>query len=90
MWLGKMLTEGLAEGIEDNASSAIMAAEDMAAGVLSAVNGVDGTEIGVNAAVNGSAGYGTTFIQNNYSPKALSRLDIYRYGNNLAAYMGAQ
>jgi len=89
-WVGKMLAEGLAGGIEDNADSAIMAAEDMASGILNAVNGVDGTEIGVNAAVNGSAGYGTTFIQNNYSPKALSRLDIYRYGNNLAAYMGAQ
>jgi len=89
-WIGEMLAEGLAGGIEDNADSAIMAAEDMASGILNAVNGVDGTEIGVNAAVNGSAGYGTTFIQNNYSPKALSRLDIYRYGNNLAAYMGAQ
>ena len=89
-WLGKMLTEGLAQGIDDNASAAITAAEDMAAGVLNAVGSVDGTEIGVNAALNGGAGYGTTFIQNNYSPKALSRLDIYRYGNNLAAYMGAQ
>lgn len=87
-WVGKMLTDGLASGIEDNADTAIMAAEDMASGILNAVNGVDGTELGV--AVNGSAGYGTTFIQNNYSPKALSRLDIYRYGNNLAAYMGAQ
>ena len=89
-WLGKMLTEGLAQGIDDNASAAITAAEDMAAGVLNAVGSVDGAEIGVNAALNGGAGYGTTFIQNNYSPKALSRLDIYRYGNNLAAYMGAQ
>lgn len=89
-WVGKMLTEGLAKGIEDNASSAIVAAEDMAAGVLNAVGSVDGTEIGVSAALNGGAGFGTTFIQNNYSPKALSRLDIYRYGNNLAAYMGAQ
>lgn len=89
-WVGKMLTDGLAKGIDDNADTAILAAEDMASGILNAVSGVDGTEIGVNAAVNGSAGYGTTFIQNNYSPKALSRLDIYRYGNNLAAYMEAQ
>lgn len=89
-WLGDMLVQGLAEGITDNAATAIAAAEDMASGVLNAVGEVDGTEIGVNAAVNGGTGYGTTFIQNNYSPKALSRLDIYRYGNNLAAYMGAQ
>ena len=90
-WIGDMLVEGLAKGITDNAQTAINAAEDMAAGVLGAVQGVDGTSIGVEAAVNGSAGLGgTTFIQNNYSPKALSRLDIYRYGNNLAAYMEAQ
>lgn len=90
MWLGEMLTEGLAKGITDNAQAAIDAAEDMAAGVLGAVHGVDGTSIGVDAAINGGAGIGgTTFIQNNYSPKALSRLDIYRYGNNLAAYMEA-
>lgn len=90
MWLGDMLVEGLAKGITDNAQTAIDAAEDMAAGVLGAVQGVDGTSIGVDAAINGGAGIGgTTFIQNNYSPKALSRLDIYRYGNNLAAYMEA-
>ena len=89
-WVGHMLTQGLAEGIDESASTAISAAEEMAAGVLGAVQGVDGTSIGVDAAVSGGAGIGgTTFIQNNYSPKALSRLDIYRYGNNLAAYMGA-
>ena len=88
-WVGKMLTEGLADGIEDNASSAITAAEDMASDILNSFGAVDGAEVGLNAAVNGNP-YGTTFIQNNYSPKALSRLDIYRYGNNLAAYMGAQ
>ena len=89
-WLGKMLTEGLAQGIDDNASAAITAAEDMASSILNSFGAVDGTEIGVNAALNGGTGFGTTFVQNNYSPKALSRLDIYRYGNNLAAYMGAQ
>ena len=90
-WIGDMLVQGLADGINDNAVQAIDAAETMADGILAAVGRVDGTDIGVNAAINGSAGLGgTTFIQNNYSPKALSRLDIYRYGNNLAALMGAQ
>ena len=28
-------------------------------------------------------GLGTTFIQNNYSPKALSRIEIYRDTRNL-------
>lgn len=89
-WVGKMLTEGLADGIDDNAETAISAAEDMASSILNSFGAVDGAEVGVNAALNGGTGFGTTFVQNNYSPKALSRLDIYRYGNNLAAYMGAQ
>ena len=89
-WVGKMLTEGLADGIDDNAETAISAAEDMASSILNSFGAVDGAEVGVNAALNGGIGFGTTFVQNNYSPKALSRLDIYRYGNNLAAYMGAQ
>lgn len=58
MWLGKMLTEGLAEGIEDNASDAINAATDMAKGILGAVEAVDGTTVGINAAVNGTTGAG--------------------------------
>ena len=58
MWLGKMLTEGLAEGIEDNADNAINAATDMAQGILGAVEAVDGTTVGINAAVNGTTGAG--------------------------------
>lgn len=58
MWLGEMLTEGLAKGIEDNASDAINAATDMAQGILGAVEAVDGTTVGINAAVNGTTGAG--------------------------------
>ena len=58
MWLGEMLTEGLAKGIEDNASDAINAATDMAQGILGAVEAVDGTTVGINAAVNGMTGAG--------------------------------
>lgn len=57
-WVGKMLTEGLAEGIEDNADNAINAATDMAQGILGAVEAVDGTTVGINAAVNGTTGAG--------------------------------
>ena len=57
-WVGKMLTEGLAEGIEDNADNAINAATDMAKGILGAVEAVDGTTVGINAAVNGATGAG--------------------------------
>ena len=58
MWLGEMLTEGLAKGIEDNADNAINAATDMAQGILGAVEAVDGTTVGINAAVNGTTGAG--------------------------------
>ena len=58
MWLGEMLTEGLAKGIEDNASDAINAATEMAQGILGAVEAVDGTTVGINAAVNGMTGAG--------------------------------
>lgn len=57
-WVGKMLTEGLAEGIEDNADMAVNAATDMAKGILGAVEAVDGTTVGINAAVNGTTGAG--------------------------------
>lgn len=58
MWLGEMLTQGLAEGIEDSADTAINAATDMAKGILGAVEAVDGTTVGINAAVNGTTGAG--------------------------------
>ena len=55
-WIGDMLVEGLAKGIDDNAKTAIAAAEDMAAGIVGAVESVDGTTVGINAAVNGLDG----------------------------------
>ena len=51
-WIGEMLTEGLAGGIEDNAAKTVQAAEEMASDILSAVSGLDSTvDVGMNTAV---------------------------------------
>ena len=63
-WVGKMLTEGLTEGIEDNAITAVRAAEDMASGILNSIKGIDGTTVGLNATMAGAAGGGEV---NDYS-----------------------
>ena len=55
-WVGKMLTQGLTEGIEDNAVTAVKAAEDMASGILNSIKGIDGTTVGLNATMAGVAG----------------------------------
>lgn len=41
-WMGEMLDEGLAQGIEDYAKQPLRAAQRMAGGVLGAANGMDG------------------------------------------------
>lgn len=63
-WVGKMLTEGLTEGIEDNAITAVRAAEDMASGILNTIKGIDGTTVGLNATMAGATGGGEV---NDYS-----------------------
>ena len=50
-WIGEMLTEGLAGGIEDNAAKTVQAAEEMASDILNAVSGLDSTvDVGMNTA----------------------------------------
>lgn len=77
-WMGQMIDEGLAKGVNDNLNV-----------VRSAVgNMTDALNVSPEVGVNGSAGTGGTggrtvvFNQYNSSPKALSRLDIYRMTKN--------
>ena len=42
----------------------------------------NGRDSGSDSSVNGSSPTNVSFVQNNYSPKALSRLDIYRQTKN--------
>lgn len=41
-WMGEMLTEGLADGINDSADTAIDATKELSAGVLGAMEGLSG------------------------------------------------
>lgn len=87
--VGKWLPEGIAVGVSDNAKSVLNAVKDVA------VTAVGGARAGLTTATTSLGGGGTVgggvvnnFVQNNYSPKALSRLDIYRQSKNLLVYAG--
>lgn len=83
--VGKWLPEGIAVGIDKNAKSVMNAMRDLTAGTLVA------TRDGLNtASVIGGIGRGVVnnYTQNIYSPKQLSRLDIYRQSKNLLGYAG--
>lgn len=81
--VGKWLPEGIAVGIDKNAKSVLNSMRDVTAGVVGA------TRDGLATTTGGLSGG----IINNYnqiinSPKALSRLEIYRQSKNLLAYAG--
>lgn len=86
--LGKWLPEGLAVGIDKNAKSALSAMKDVTVNMLGAAKdglGSATSSLGNSGAVGGRV---TNFTQNIYSPKQLSRLDIYRQSKNLLGFMG--
>lgn len=81
--IGKMLGLGVAEGIEDSRNAvngAVRKLGDAALGGLSPVGG------GAPGAAAG--GRAINFTQNNYSPRALSRREIYRQTHNALAFVG--
>ena len=81
--VGKWIPEGIAVGIEKNAKSALNSMKDLAVNsVSSARNGLAG---GVSTAGSSVV---NNFYQTNNSPKALSRLEIYRQSKNLLSYAG--
>ncbi len=71
--LGGMV-EGLADGLNVDTSSIV---KGSASALRSSVYGDGGAIIGGGQTVNNYS-----FVQNNTSPKALSRLDIYRQTKN--------
>ncbi len=81
--VGKMLGLGMAEGIEDSRNAvngAVRKLGDAALGGLSPVGrGAPGVAAG---------GRSINFTQNNYSPRALSRREIYRQTHNVLAFAG--
>ena len=87
--VGRWLPEGIAVGIDKNAKSVLQSMKDVTMGAVS------GARAGLSAAepltVNGtqqSGGVVNNFYQTNNSPKALSRLDIYRQTTNLLGFAG--
>ena len=81
--VGKWIPEGIAVGIEKNAKSALESMKDLTVNsVSSARNALTG---GVSTAGSGVV---NNFYQTNNSPKALSRLEIYRQSKNLLNYAG--
>ena len=87
--IGKWLPAGVAVGIDDNAKTVMDSMKNLAIDTVgSARAGLQRatTTLGSNGSVTG--GVVNNFVQNNYSPKALSRLDIYRQSKNLLGYAG--
>ena len=87
--VGKYLPEGIALGIDKNAKSTLSSMKDLVAKTV----GVTKSELAKNNLTSGSIGVSGKTIINNYkqtinSPKALSRLEIYRQSRNLFNYAG--
>lgn len=82
--VGQFLPMGLAEGIKDKTNTAVNAMRTMGQKMLAPAqtlkndlrNSVQGSSAATNTVVQ-------NFTQNNYSPKSLSRLEIYRQSKNL-------
>ncbi len=82
--VGKWIPEGIAVGIDKNAKSALNSIRDMTYNGLSAArSGL--SETGTAGVMGGVV---NNFYQTNNSPKALSRLEIYRQSKNLLGYAG--
>lgn len=82
--VGRWLPEGIAVGIDNNAKSVMSSMRNLTANVLGEVQGGFGD--GTLSSIGGGVVY--NFNQTNNSPKALSRLEIYRQTNNLLNYAG--
>lgn len=82
--VGKWIPEGIAVGIDKNAKSVLSSMRDVTTGVVGAAR--DGITTG--GTMSGTAGIVNNFYQTNNSPKALSRLEIYRQSKNLLGYAG--
>lgn len=86
--VGKWIPEGVAVGINANADSALKSMRNLSAELVGTARaGLSGGSAGLSG---GSAvgGVVNNFYQTNNSPKALSRLEIYRQSKNLLGYAG--
>ena len=94
--VGKWIPAGIAQGVEENAKSAVKSVKKLAGNLTPAVDGITGQVQGVISGIGTRGNAGTSngitqnFYQYNNSPKALTRLEIYRQTRNqLRAAKGA-
>ena len=82
--VGKFLPMGLAEGIKDKTSAAVDAMKTMGQKMMAPAQNIKDSLAGAGAvAGTGASSIVQNFTQNNYSPKPLNRLEIYRQNKNL-------
>lgn len=81
--VGKMLGLGMAEGIEDSRNAVNGAVRKLGDAALGGLSVAGGGAPGVAA-----GGKAINYTQNIYSPRALSRREIYRQTNNALAFAG--
>lgn len=93
--VGKMMSEGIGVGITDNTKGVLSSMRDLTSSAVSvAREGLGAASAGLVGATHSikgtsaSGGVVNNFYQTNNSPKALSRLDIYRQSKNLLGYAG--
>ena len=83
--VGRYLPEGIALGIDKNAKSVMNSMRNLATNTVGAAR--SGLSVGASTGLV-RGGVVNNFTQNNYSPKQLSRVDIYRHSKNLLGYAG--
>lgn len=86
--VGKWIPKGLAVGIDANADSALKSMKNLSTELVgTARNGLASSSASLNTS-GSTGGVVNNFYQTNNSPKALSRLEIYRQSKNLLGYAG--
>ena len=88
--VGKFLPQGIAVGIDKNAKSVMESMKNVTMGAVSGARAglVTGGSVSTSGAVGVAGGVVNNFYQTNNSPKALSRLEIYRQSKNLLGLAG--
>ena len=88
--VGKFLPQGIAVGIDKNAKSVMESMKNVTMGAVSGARAglVTGGAVSAGGTVGVTGGVVNNFYQTNNSPKALSRLEIYRQSKNLLGLAG--
>lgn len=82
--VGQFLPMGLAEGIKDKTSAAVNAMKTMGQKMMAPAQNIKNNLASAGNSVGAASNTVVqNFTQNNYSPKSLSRLEIYRQSKNL-------